>query len=1000
MTRSLIAHRRPPCFACVARVAPAALLALLASCSPRAGEVATEPRPAASAPARPAPPSGHLLDRVHPSLYGPLPTVATQWIDQTLASLSLHDRVAQMVMVWVLGDYTSTTDSSFATAIDRIELDHVGGVIMSLGSPVEVAAKVNALQRRSRLPLLVASDVEPGLGRLEGGVFTPGLLGAGSATVLPNNMAIGATGSDAHAREAGRITGEESRAIGIHLAFAPAIDVNNNPLNPVINVRSFGEDARAVARLGRAFVEGVQAEGVAATVKHFPGHGDTDTDSHLALPIVQADRERLDTLELVPFRAAIDAGVAGVMSAHIALPAVAGDSTPATLVPAIMGDLLRNALGFRGLVVTDAMDMRGVGAGYGLEESAVRAVQAGTDVLLMPPEVPAAIAAVVAAVERGEIPAARIDSSVRRILELKVRTGAIQRPIVPLDSLREVVGSARNRRAAETIAEDAVTLLRDDDRALPLRRDQPTAVLTFASDNDVTAGRTFAAEVRRAMPRARVQRIGPTTPRARLDSLVRDGEHVLVATFVRTIEGEGRFAVGEHIATWLDSLAQRRPVTVVAFSNPYVLREFPQVSGYVAAFGRGDALERAAARAITGQAPFRGRSPISLPGFFRLGSGIVTGEGTAPLAPEALFESLRALLERGVRDSVFPGAIAVIGNGEGVLAEASAGRIDWADGAPAPDEHTLWDIASLTKVVGMTTAMMQLVEQERIALDAPVQRYLPEWQGAGKERVTVRNLLTHSSGLKPFRELFRETTDAEVAKRLVLETPLDTAAGVRMVYSDLGAILAGWIIERVSGMPLDEYLERHVFEPLGMRETMYNPPFEVLARVAPTEVDPWRARHVRGEVHDENAYVLGGVSAHAGLFSSAHDLARFARMLLHGGTLDSARVVREATLRDFSRVQNAVLSHRALGWETPSGANSAGRLLRRPAFGHTGFTGTSIWIDPVNDRFVILLTNRVNPTRANSRIGPFRTAVADLSYRAVESTGPTALSGAGARGTP
>lgn len=965
-------------------LAAGALLLVTFACTPPRAAIEPSPVPAGiPAPApRPAAPPSSLLESVEPSLSAPLPAAADRWVEQTLASLSLHDRVAQMVMIWVLGDYTSTTDSSFATAIDRIELDKVGGVVMSLGSPIEVAAKINAMQRLARIPLLIASDVEPGLGRLEGGVFTPGLLAGGNATVLPSNMAIGATGSEWHAREAGRITGAESRAIGIHLAFAPAVDVNNNPLNPVINVRSFGEDPHAVARLGRAFVEGVQAEGVAATVKHFPGHGDTDTDSHLALPVVGASRARLDSLELLPFREAIAGGAAAVMSAHIALPSVSGDSTPATLVPAIMQSLLRDTLGFRGLTVTDAMDMRGVGAGYGVEESSVRAIQAGTDILLMPPDIPAAIAAVVAAVERGEITRERIDASVRRILELKIRTGAIQRPVVPLEALREVVGSAANRRSAQAIADDAVTLIRDDERSLPLAGDAPTIVITFASDADVAAGRAFAAEVRRVLPRARVARIAPSTPRARLDSLVREGERVLIATFVRTIEGEGRFAVGEQTARWVDSLAQRRPVTVVAFSNPYVIREFPQVSGYVATFGRGEAVERAAARAITGQIPFRGRSPISLPGFFRLGAGHVTGAGSAPLAPGDLLDALRTLLERGVRDSVFPGAVAVIGDGNGVIAGAAAGRIDWAGDAPAPDDHTLWDIASLTKVVGMTTAMMQLVEQERVSLDAPVQRYLPEWQGAGKDRVTVRNLLTHTSGLKPFRELFRETADAAVARQLVLETPLDTTAGARMVYSDLGAILAGMVIEKVSGERLDDYLRRHVFTPMGMQETGYRPPPEWMARVAPTEHDPWRARHVRGEVHDENAYVLGGVSAHAGLFSSAHDLALFARMLLNDGELDGRRIVRSETLRDFARVQNSLLSHRALGWETPNGTNSAGRQLRRPAFGHTGFTGTSIWVDPASDRFVLLLTNRVNPTRANSRIGPYRTAVADLSTRA------------------
>lgn len=939
--------------------------------------------PAASGAVAPAP--GHsALHGVAIPLIGPLPAAASRWIDETVAAMPLDERIGQMVMIWVLGDYTSTSDSSFAWAVDRITLDHVGGLVMSLGSPIEVAAKVNALQARAKYPLLVASDVEPGLGRLEGGTFTPGLLRGGDATVLPNNMAIGATGDPELARAAGRITGLESRAIGIHVAFGPAVDVNNNPANPVINVRSFGEEPRAVAAMGAAFVDGVQSAGVAATIKHFPGHGDTDTDSHLALPVVSASRARMDTLELLPFRAAIAAGAAAVMSAHIALPAVARDSTPATLVPAIMQDLLRDTLGFRGMTFTDAMDMRGVGSGYGVDESSVKAVLAGADVLLMPADVPAAIAAIAAAVERGEIPPARIEASVRRLLEWKLRTGAVQRPIVDLDSLRMIVGRDAHRRTAQRIADRAVTLLRNDDRMLPLAAGPRTAIITFASESDVSAGRTFGSELRALIPESRVLRIGPNTPRARLDSLLRPNDRVVLATFVRTIEGEGRFAVGEHIARWVDSVALTRPVTVVAFSNPYVIREFGWISGYVAAFGRGDAMERAAARALAGRIPFQGHAPISLPGFFRAGDGLAAERTVARLVArqvataDALDDSLRTLLANGVRDSVFPGAIAVVGDRRGIITQVSVGRIDWAADAPAPDPNTIWDMASLTKVIGMTTAMMQLTEQGKVVLDAPVQRYLPEWTGKWKDRVTVRQLLTHSAGLPAFKQLWELTSTADSARMILMTTALDTLPGARMVYSDIGAILLGWIVERVSGQSLDAYLVEHVFGPLAMNDTRYLPPKEWLPRTAPTERDPWRDRHLRGEVHDENAFFLEQPVAHAGLFGSANDLTRFARMLLNEGTLDGTRVVRAETVRDFTRVQNVLLSNRALGWETPTGGNSAGRIMKRPAYGHTGFTGTSIWIDPANDRFVILLTNRVNPTRENSRIGPVRSAVADL----------------------
>lgn len=955
-----------------------------------------------------SPPTTPAVARPPVAPDAPLDQRSRRWVEETLAGLSLRDRVAQLVMVWVLGDYTSTTDSTYAQARTWVRDDHVGGVVMSLGSPIEVAAKVNDLQRAARVPLLVASDLEPGLGRLEGGVFAPSAYTGGAATVLPSAMAIGATGDPANAELAGRITGEEARAIGIHLVFAPVVDVNNNPANPVINTRSFGEDPEAVARLSAAFVRGLQSAGVAATAKHFPGHGDTDTDSHLALPVVRSDRARLEAVELAPFRAAIAAGIAAVMSAHIALPAVSHDSVPATLAPGIMRGLLRDTLGFRGLSVTDALTMQGIGQGYSTEQSAVLALAAGSDILLMPTDTRRAIDAVVAAVERGEITRARVDSSVRRILEYKARTGAAWRPVVPLDSLRMVVGSASHRAAAQRIAQAAVTLLRDEGAVVPVRGDAPAVVVSYAGEQDILAGREFAAEVRRGLRNARVVRVTPATARPQLDSAVRDGERVIVHTLVRTVEGEGRFALAPQFAAWLDSLAATRPVVLVASGNPYLIREVPHVGSYLVTWGRGPALERAAGAAVTGAAPVTGRSPVSLPGFFGRGDGLqrpfvgaqgpgaptLTGRGTesAPAPPpaprassdpaataatrRALADTMRAVLDAAVRDSAFPGAYAVVGSSAGTLASYGAGHLDWSP-SPVPDGRTLWDMASLTKVVALTSAMMQLVAAGRVDLDAPVQRYLPAWNGPHKELVTVRHLLTHSSGLPAWRPIYKEATDTASAMRLVYETPLDTLPGVRMVYSDLGAILLGEVVRAVTGQRLDAYVAAHVFGPLGMRDTRYLPPESERPRVAPTEIDPWRQRHLRGEVHDENAAALGGVSAHAGLFSTGDDLARLARTYLNGGTLDGVRVFDAATIRRFTTVQDSAFSNRALGWETPTGNNSAGHVLTRPAFGHTGFTGTSIWIDPARDLFIVLLTNRVNPTRANLKISRVRQDLAD-----------------------
>ena len=365
----------------------------------------------------------------------------------------------------------------------------------------------------------------------------------------------------------------------------------------------------------------------------------------------------------------------------------------------------------------------------------------------------------------------------------------------------------------------------------------------------------------------------------------------------------------------------------------------------------------------------------------------------------AVRDSMRAVLERGLAEKAYPGAIAVVGDRHEAIATVAVGHQDWA-ASPKVDEYTIWDLASLTKVIGTTTALMQLWADHRVDLDAPVQRYLPEFVGPHKELVTVRHLLTHSSGLPGWRPLYKEATSPAEALRLLYQTPLDTLPGVRMVYSDLGAMLLGKIVERVSGEPLDVYLRRHVFAPLGMTSTMFKPPKRLLPRIAPTERDPWRGRLVHGEVHDENAYFLGGVSGHAGLFSDAADLSRFARMYLEGGQLDGARIVTPAAIDTFTRVQDSALSNRALGWEVPNGSNSAGHEMSNRAFGHTGFTGTSIWIDPARDLFVILLTNRVDPTRDNPRLGPVRVQLADAVVSVIDAHGPTPPSAAGTGAAP
>ncbi|MDQ6886265.1 MAG: beta-N-acetylhexosaminidase [Gemmatimonadota bacterium] len=559
----------------------------------------------------------------------PLSAPQRHWVDSTLASLTLRQRVAQMVWIWVLGDYTNSADSTYADDLQLVADERIGGLTMSFGSPIEVAAKVNSLQRAATVPLLVSSDLEPDLGRLVGGSFLPSLMSAGSATILPTNMAIGATGRPEEAFEVGRIVGQEARGVGIQVAFAPVVDVNNNPANPVINTRSFGESPGDVARLSAEFIRGVQSQGVAATAKHFPGHGDTDTDSHLALPIVKSSRTRLDSVELVPFRAAIAAGVAAVMSAHIALPAMGEPTTPATLVPQVITGLLRDTLGFGGVIFTDALTMEAVGKGYSVEQSAVLAIQAGADVLLKPTSATAAIDAVVAAVGRGDITASRIDQSVRRLLELKVRTGVVAARYADLDSLRATVGAPAHWQVARRIAAEAVTCLRNPSAGkdgIPLLPGVRAHIISYAPDAELVAGRAFEAELRALRPDVTVTHISPRTGKEALQAiaaLFRPADAVVVTTHVRTIEGVGRFAIAPQVAAWIEELASLRPVIVIASGNPYVIRQFPHVSSYLVTYGIDPSLEQAAARILVGAGHARasGVAPISLPGFFSRGDG-------------------------------------------------------------------------------------------------------------------------------------------------------------------------------------------------------------------------------------------------------------------------------------------------------------------------------------------------------------------------------------------
>ena len=552
------------------------------------------------------------------------------WSVATLERMSLREKVGQLIMPWVLGDYAPEGSTSHDRILEYIEELQIGGLIMSVGQPTEVAAKLNDFQRHSRFPLLVGADLETGAGfRMRGAIQMPGTIELGGATDFPALMALGAADDTDLAYAMGRITAVEALAVGIHVPFAPVLDVNNNPENPVINVRSFGEDPEQVGALGAAFIRGVQENGAIATAKHFPGHGDTDTDSHMALPTILHDRERMDSVELRPFQTAIDAGIGAIMTAHISVPGISdGDRAPGTLSGAVMTKLLREDMGFGGLLFTDAMDMSAIARQHSAEEAAVLAVEAGADVILMPPSPKRAIDGIVAAVEAGRLSEDRIDFSVSRLLQTKEDLGLHDERTVPIEDVVQAVGIPEHVEVAADVAERSITVLENGGNLLPLRGTRTARVLSvsFGRSSDVLAGRYFNRELRRTYPRlttAELDRDAAPSLWQSLEQRARSQALVIVSTYVTAVSYQGSMALPDESLAFIESLSEAGiPHIVVSFGNPYLVTAFPDVQAYMVAWSGSEVSQRAAAQALLGGFDIRGRTPTRIPPLYEMGAGI------------------------------------------------------------------------------------------------------------------------------------------------------------------------------------------------------------------------------------------------------------------------------------------------------------------------------------------------------------------------------------------
>ncbi|MEE2877094.1 MAG: glycoside hydrolase family 3 N-terminal domain-containing protein [Candidatus Neomarinimicrobiota bacterium] len=891
------------------------------------------------------------------------PPEALQRTDKvTLSDLSVEEKVGQMFMVRYTGNFYRNDAFTFRDVRRLITERHLGGMIPYFGSVHGTIANLNELQSVARIPLLVAADYERGVGQhLDGG------------TLFPTNMAMAATGDLDLAYEQGKITAIEARAVGVHVTFAPVMDVNSNPENPIINFRSYGDSPEIASKFGIAFIKGAQDHSLIACAKHFPGHGDTGVDSHTTLPVIESDEATFRKVDLSPFKDAVNSGVKMVMTAHIAIPVLDDSRLPATLSHKLSEQILRDEFGFDGIIVTDAMEMGGITEAFWSGEAAVRTIEAGSDIVLLPLDNDTAIDGVLKAVRSGRISEERIDRSVQKILDAKQELGLWRQRTVSIENARETLGKWSNKSSAGEAASKSITLVKDEEENIPISPGESkrlSHILLATDEGMLSYSRPFRSAVSRLHGNVKSQFHYQPLTDSQIMSIVAgtdSSDQVLASLLIRVRMNIGSITIDPSHRALIDRLQETgKKVTVVSFGSPYVT-DVDGIGTYLAAYGYGSVSMSAMANALFGGASLVGELPVNLSPTLHQGFGMEKKVGkTFPMTEKMPdLSTAEAVLESAIGDSIFPGASAVVLSQGNISWTYQVGRHTYDNASSKVSSKTIYDLASLTKVVATTGVVMKLVAQKKLPLDERVKDFIPQFTGGGKELVTVRHLLTHSAGLTPFDEYPLGTTEEAIVKD-ILERPLIYEPGTAYKYSDFGPILTAKICELVTGQSFDALASSLIFKPLVMKSTFFNPDSSLLIRMAPTEIDSRYGRGlVHGLVHDERAWQLGGVAGHAGLFSTAEDLAVYAQMMMDSGFFGGRRHFSRSIIDEFTRRQEIPPSSgRAIGWDTPSVVNSsAGDYFSEGSYGHTGFTGTSVWIDPNRRIAIILLTNRVHPTR-------------------------------------
>ena len=953
-------------------------------------------------------------------------SIPTPWADSLIKTMSLEQKIGQLFNV---AAYSNKDEEHTQEVLEQIKKYHIGGLTFFQGTPYKQAQLTNLFQDSSAIPLMIAMDGEWGLSmRID------------STIRYPWQMTLGAVQDDELIFQMGKQIAEQFRRLGVHVNFAPVVDVNNNPENPVINARSFGEDKYKVAEKGLAYMRGLQAGRVLACAKHFPGHGDTDTDSHVSLPLVNHSKERIDSLELYPFKRLISGGVGSIMTAHLHLPAYIAESNKASsLSAAVVDTLLKQKLNYNGLIFTDGLNMGGVARYQKSEEVDLQAIQAGNDILLLSKDVPKAVEAIKLAIQNGQISEEQIHQSAYKVLKAKEWLGLHREKPVELSNLYEDLNKPDYTYLKRKLVEKSLTLIRNENEILPIKALKGKRIVSLALAEEGVSYQAFqqALNLYAKVDTMHFTALPVSKQKALMDTLL-TYDQVIVSLHKSNKHPWVKFEIDNEFKNFINILRLKKNIILDVFANAYSLQDFlgaDFAQGLILSYQNSEASQELSAQLIFGGIKADGKLPVSVSSKMKAGDGLLSENPfrlkyTMPQDVGISCEDMAlidSIVLEGIREKAYPGAQVLVAKEGKVIYNKNFGKHTY-EGIRSVETEDLYDLASVTKVASSLLAIMHLESQGKISLDDKLGKHLKLVRGTDYADLVLRDILAHQAGLPAWIPFYVKTLhhgmprfdlyskdstknfSVRVAENMYMNKAYVDSIYYRILhrakvssnkeykYSDIGYYLLKLMVEEVTNLPINEYVQRHFYQDLGMHRTTFLPRKKFpLDEIIPTENDQiFRKQLVHGDVHDPGAAMLGGVGGHAGLFGNANDLAKLMQMYLQGGAYADQEYLKKAVVEEYTECQfcedsivsNPKENRRGAGFDKPQYHGEVGptcECISFESFGHSGFTGTYAWADPEEELVYIFLSNRVYPDASNGKLVSLniRTRIQEKIYEAV-----------------